>query len=442
MIRAPIPENEAERLEALRRYQILDTGSDAVFDDLAALASYICGTPIALISLVDSERQWFKAKVGLEASETPRDISFCGHTILADDTFVVEDALADRRFADNPLVTTDPKIRFYAGAKLTSSDGYGLGSLCVIDRVPHQLTAAQKEALKALSRQVVAQMEYKRNVLEMAEIIAHRKQTEELKAANQAAHAASRAKSEFLANISHELRTPLNGIIGMTDLVLDSELTAEQRDNLDVVKSSADSLLSLVNHILDFSEIESGKPGPEAAEYTLRDVLNEIVELTAPRARAKGLRLVCHTRPEVPDMVIGDPEQLRQIIGHLISNAIRFTERGDIAIELGMEMPLRDGILLHCSVADTGIGIPADKQQSIFDVFTQADGSVTRVHGGVGLGLTISSRLVEKMGGRIWVDSEPGSGSKFHFTFRQGIRRGLHRESRGLKDQLLSPLRH
>jgi len=423
MIRAPIPENEAERLEALRRYRILDTQSEAVFDDLAALASYICGTPIALVSLVDSDRQWFKAKVGLDASETPRDISFCGHTIEGNDTLVVEDALADSRFADNPLVTLDPKIRFYAGAKLTTSDGHALGSLCVIDRVPHQLTAAQKEALEALSRQVVAQMEYKRNVLEMAEIIAERKQTEELKAANQAAQAASRAKSEFLANISHELRTPLNGIIGMTELVLDSELTSEQRGNLDVVKSSADSLLSLVSHMLDFSDLETGKPRPEAAEYSLRDTLNEIVELAAPRARAKGLRLLCHTRPDVPEVVIGDPERVRQIIGHLISNAIEFTERGEISIEMGTEMPLRDGILLHCSVADTGTGIPAEKQQSIFDVFTQADGSATRAHGGVGLGLTISSRLVEKMGGRIWVDSELGSGSKFHFTFRQGVRR-------------------
>ena len=261
MISAPIPENEAERLEALRRYQILDTRSDPVFDDLAALASYVCGTPIALVSLVDSDRQWIKARVGLDVSETPRDVSFCAHTILANDTMVVEDALADSRFADNPLVTTDPKIRFYAGAKLTTSDGYALGSLCVIDRVPRKLTSAQKEALQALSRQVVAQM---------AEIIADRKQTEELKAANQAAEAASRAKSEFLANISHELRTPLNGVIGMTELVLDSELTSEQRENLDVVKSSADSLLSLVNHILDFSEIESGKAGPEAAERGCR----------------------------------------------------------------------------------------------------------------------------------------------------------------------------
>jgi len=401
MISARIPENEVERLEALRRYHILDTRSDSAFDDLAELASYICGTPIGLVSLVDSDRQWFKASVGLEVSEMPRDVSFCAHTILANDTLVVEDTLTDNRFADNPLVTSDPKIRFYAGAKLTTSDGHAVGSLCVIDRVPRKLTSAQKEALQALSRQVVAQMEYKRNVLEMAEVIADRKQTDELKAAKQAAEAASRAKSEFLANVSHELRTPLNGIIGMTELVLDSELTAEQRENLGVVKSSADALLSLVSDILDFSEIESGKLGPEAAEYCLRDTLSDAVRATSPRAHEKGLRLLCHTRPDVPDLVIGDPERLRQIVGHLISNAIKFTERGEIVIEMGPEMPLRDGILLHCSVADTGTGIPAEKQQLVFDVFTQADGSSTRIHGGVGLGLTISSRLAEKMGGRI-----------------------------------------
>jgi len=423
MISARIPENEVERLEALRRYHILDTRSDSAFDDLAELASYICGTPIGLVSLVDSDRQWFKASVGLEVSEMPRDVSFCAHTILANDTLVVEDTLTDNRFADNPLVTSDPKIRFYAGAKLTTSDGHAVGSLCVIDRVPRKLTSAQKEALQALSRQVVAQMEYKRNVLEMAEVIADRKQTDELKAAKQAAEAASRAKSEFLANVSHELRTPLNGIIGMTELVLDSELTAEQRENLGVVKSSADALLSLVSDILDFSEIESGKLGPEAAEYCLRDTLSDAVKATSLRAHEKGLRLLCHTRPDVPDLVIGEPERLRQIVGHLISNAIKFTERGEIVIEMGVEMLLRSGILLHCSVADTGTGIPTEKQQLIFTVFTQADGSSTRSHGGVGLGLTIASRLVEKTGGRIWVDSELGTGSKFHFTFRQAVRR-------------------
>ncbi len=423
MISAPIPENEAERLESLRRYQILDTKSDPAFDDLAALASFICGSPIALVGLVDSNRQWLKAKVGLEASETPRDVSFCAHTILADDLFVVEDARADQRFADNPLVITDPNIRFYAGAKLTTSDGYALGSLCVIDRVPRKLNAAQEEALRSLSRQVVAQMEYKRNLLEMAEVIADRKQTDELKAAKHAAEAASRAKSEFLANISHELRTPMNGIIGMAELVLDSEITGEQRENMNIVKSSAESLLSLVNDILDFSEIESGKPGSDVAEYRLRDTFEGVIKPMTLRAHKKGLRLVGQVRPDVPDVLIGDPEGLRQVIGRLAGNAIKFSDRGEILIEMETEMRTRDGIILHCSVADTGIGIPLTKQSEIFDVFAQADGSSTRKYGGTGLALTICSRLVKKMGGRIWVNSEPATGSKFHFTFHQGIRR-------------------
>lgn len=427
MIRAPIPENEAGRLEALRRYQVLDTHSDRAFDDLAALASYICGTPIALVSLVDSDRQWFKAKVGIEASETPRDVSFCGHAILANDLFIVEDALADNRFADNPLVTSEPHIRFYAGAKLTTWDGHALGTLCVIDHQPRQLTPAQAEALRILSRQVIAQMEIMRNLLQMAEIIAERKQTEELKAAKQAAEAASHAKSEFLANISHELRTPMHGILGMTELLLDSDLTSEQRVNLSIVKASADSLWSLVSDMLDFSEIESGELKLGAAEFCLRDTFDAVIKAMNPRAREKGLGLTCHVRPDVPDLLWGDAERLRQIIGHLASNAIKFTERGEVVINVETEMPLRNGILLHCSVADTGIGIPAEKQRTIFDVFTQADGSTTRSYGGTGLGLTIASRLVEQMGGRIWVDSEPAIGSKFHFTFRAGVRRAAPR---------------
>jgi two-component system, sensor histidine kinase len=192
------------------------------------------------------------------------------HCRGVDDLFVVEDAITDDRFADNPLVTSNPHIRFYTGAKLTTSGGYAIGSLCVIDRQPRQLSPALKDALRALSRQIVARLELRRNMLEVAEIIAERKQTEELKAAKHEAEAASRAKSEFLANISHELRTPMNGIIGLTELVLDSTLTTDQRENLSMVKASADSLLSLVSDILDFSDIESGKATLDVAEFSLR----------------------------------------------------------------------------------------------------------------------------------------------------------------------------
>lgn len=427
MVSAPIAENEVQRLEALRSYQILDTKADPVFDDLAMLASHICGTPIALVSLVDSNRQWFKAKVGLQASETPRDISFCGHAITADDLFVVEDALADKRFADNPLVTSSPNIRFYAGAKLMTSDGYALGAFCVQDQVPRKLTPAQEDALRRLSRQAVALMEYKRNLIQMAEVIAERNQTAELKAAKQAAEAASRAKTEFLNNISHELLTPMNAIIGMTELVLDSELTPKQREDLLTLRTSAHSLLSLIESMLHLSEIESGQLELGTAEFSLRDTVDGLLSIMRPAAHEKGLSLVCRVQSDVPDLVTGNSKSLRQVMGQLVHNAIKFTERGQVTIDIEKEMLMQGGILAHCSVEDTGIGIPADKKDSIFDVFTQADGSLRRSYEGTGLGLTISSRLVEKMRGRIWVSSELGTGSKFHFTFYLGVRRGAPR---------------
>jgi signal transduction histidine kinase/DNA-binding response OmpR family regulator len=244
---------------------------------------------------------------------------------------------------------------------------------------------------------------------------------EQLRAATYAAEASSRAKSEFLANMSHEIRTPLNGVVGMTDLALETELTQEQREYLSTVKLSADSLLTVINDILDFSKIEAGKIDLEALDFGIRDGLEATLRTVAVRSDEKGLELLCEVAPEVPETLVGDFSRLRQVVVNLLGNSIKFTDHGEVALKVEVESRSGESCLLHFTVSDTGIGIPAEKQKSIFDAFSQADNSTTRKYGGTGLGLSISMRLVAMMGGSIWVHSEVGKGSQFHFTIRFGV---------------------
>lgn len=388
MLAPPLPANEPARLAALERYDILDTEREQAYDDFTTLAAQICGTPIALISLIDRERQWFKSKIGLEPSQTPREHAFCAHAIVDNETLIVGDASLDGRFHDNPLVVGNPNIRFYAGAPLVTEDGLGLGTLCVIDRVPRQLTPEQIRALEALSRQVMAHLELRRAMISL--------------------RGAEAAKQKFVANVSHELRTPLTSIRGALALVLAGAgaLDEDAHELLTAAHRSANRLLALVNDLLDLERVGSGELSVRKQDCALAAVLQRANETIAPIAGDAGVTL----RIAATDLhVHGDPERLSQVLINLLANAVRFSPRGR-AVTVAVE-PHQDRV--HIVIDDQGPGVPVAFRESIFEPFKQVEGSAQHKKGGTGLGLAISHAIVREHGGSITVGEAPGGGARF-----------------------------
>lgn len=395
---APKPtENEVQRLQALYDSEILDTEREQIFDNLTALVGKIFDVPIVAISLVDKNRQWFKSSQGLDVCETNRDISFCGHAVHGAVPFIINDAKADPRFHDNPLVTGGPNIAFYAGVPLKygENDDLHIGTLCIIDSKPRDLSAEQVETLKSFATQVELLIEQR---LERDSSVV-----------------ANKAKSTFLANMSHEIRTPISGVIGVLDILEETSLDEEQTHKVAMASKSANQLLHLVNDILDFSKIEADKLRLNLQTFALKDVFTDIASAFELVTRQSENQLTLEYDWPENTHVHGDPFRLKQILNNLVSNANKFTHHGDILIRAGIE-PVSEGELkLQCVVKDTGIGIAAEDLPRLFQSFEQIENSATRRFGGSGLGLIISQKLCRLMGGDITVESKQGAGSSFAF---------------------------
>ena len=393
--------DEAARLSALYRLQILDTPREERFDDIVQIASEICGTPIAVLNLVDADRQWGKAMVGLDDSEAPREDSFCAHTIeWHDEVMVVPDTHDDPRFQTNPMVTGDDGLRFYAGTPITDREGYNIGSVCVADRIPRTLTHGQKKALAALGRQAIAQME-----LRMA-LIAERENTIRLEELD-------RARDEFIAIVSHELRSPLTAIRGWVELLLEDadELAPANRDALGRVERNTERLTRVVSDLLDLNRVDSGDLSMQMEPVTLSEIARDAV--AAVQCREGAAKHEITTRIEDGAIVRGDAGRLSQVIDNLCSNAVKYTPAGGrVRIVLGTTGG--DAVLRVC---DSGIGIPEHERAQLFTRFFRASSATERGIKGTGLGLAISHAIIERHCGTIAAtDGDDGAGTTFVVT--------------------------
>ncbi|HYF58998.1 MAG TPA: GAF domain-containing sensor histidine kinase [Burkholderiaceae bacterium] len=387
---------ETERLHALHRYGVLDTPRERAFDEVARLAAALCGTSIAVVNLVDATRQWFKSEVGLGVRELPLDDSICAHAILQADYVEIPDTLADERFRDNPLCTSGPGLRFYAGAVLRTEDGLPIGTLCVLDREPRRLADLQRETLQVLARQVMAQLELRRTLAERERLL---ERLEE----------ADRRKNDFMAMLGHELRNPLAPMRNAMTLLGHEPLGDRGRHALDMSRRQLHQMTRLVDDLLEAARVTRGLIAMRPEPLIVQHVLDPAIEALAATLRERSQRLDLQL-PSRPTRLVADPVRLVQIVENLVSNASKYTDPGG-TIALRVSEDDRDVVI---EVQDDGIGIAAEDLPRLFTPFVQVETAIDRSRGGLGIGLALVRKLAELQGGEVSAHSDgPGRGARF-----------------------------